>query len=587
MSAAIRGRRGLVRAAAASVVAVVGLVTVTALPAAANPTSVTNLMVTTETPVASDPTVFTVSFTTTSPMTGPGNSDIVLDFPATSGLSPVITGGSFTVPTGDPPAVFPTDASSITQSPVYELTITSSAPASVPADTDITLQISVGINPTNTSAVSVWTSADTVPATFMLDVTPRPTCHPFQNGDFVGLWQTTNLPQIGAGANDSGGAQVSLAFVTPPPPTISYITSNIEMLGNVPQTLLAPGASEPFSYIGCQQFGILFVNTANTFAVWVLGTENADGDFVGTFYDTQTVEGTFDYGPVQPGSATTNSSPSTTLQSSDAGLQTEVSEPTSQAADTMEIDESACTSCAASDFFGTGGQSFDSLTAFAQVSAPTGTPTAPITLTFTLNASVLPPTFDGSVDDYPAMANPNGTTTPGPADIVVFHDGGEVPQWCAEPADPSGVVLSASTPSCEDNAVWNGSQLTITVKTISASIWGFGVMPASSTSNPGGPPPSSRCSFFTASKDTVVVGQPFSFLLRTYACYPWPTLTGVGMPTWLTVTDGHDGFGSLSGTAPLPGHYTFTITASNSAGITSQKFKLVVKKASRHETASI
>jgi hypothetical protein len=80
--------------------------------------------------------------------------------------------------------------------------------------------------------------------------------------------------------------------------------------------------------------------------------------------------------------------------------------------------------------------------------------------------------------------------------------------------------------------------------------------------------------FTSASSTTATVGHSFRFQVAASG-YPAPTFTESGrLPSAVTFTAS----GVLSGTpaSGTAGTYTFTITATNSAGTTTQTFKLTV-----------
>jgi hypothetical protein len=91
--------------------------------------------------------------------------------------------------------------------------------------------------------------------------------------------------------------------------------------------------------------------------------------------------------------------------------------------------------------------------------------------------------------------------------------------------------------------------------------------------------PPSRCAFTNPAKASARVGTAFTFVVLTDVCAPSPTITASGLPSWVTLTDYHDGYATLTATEPLPGKHRFTLVATNSAGTVTQKFVLTVKKA--------
>jgi hypothetical protein len=93
--------------------------------------------------------------------------------------------------------------------------------------------------------------------------------------------------------------------------------------------------------------------------------------------------------------------------------------------------------------------------------------------------------------------------------------------------------------------------------------------------------PPSKCVFTNPSSASATAGSTFTFVVLTNVCSPSPTVTATGLPSWLTLTDYHDGYATLTAADPLKGKHHFTLTATNSAGTVKQKFVLTVKK-SKH-----
>jgi hypothetical protein len=91
--------------------------------------------------------------------------------------------------------------------------------------------------------------------------------------------------------------------------------------------------------------------------------------------------------------------------------------------------------------------------------------------------------------------------------------------------------------------------------------------------------PPSRCTFTSPAKASATAGSAFSFVVLTNVCAPSPTITASGLPSWVTLTDYHDGYATLTAAEPLKGKHHFTLTATNSAGTVKQTFVLTVKKA--------
>ena len=85
-------------------------------------------------------------------------------------------------------------------------------------------------------------------------------------------------------------------------------------------------------------------------------------------------------------------------------------------------------------------------------------------------------------------------------------------------------------------------------------------------------------SFTSADNTTFVVGSAGNFAIATSGV-PSATLSGTGLPAWLTLSDNGDGTGTLTGTPPggSGGPYTFTLKAANGfSPSASQSFTLFV-----------
>jgi len=81
----------------------------------------------------------------------------------------------------------------------------------------------------------------------------------------------------------------------------------------------------------------------------------------------------------------------------------------------------------------------------------------------------------------------------------------------------------------------------------------------------------------SAAGDTVTSGTAMTPFTVTDTGYPVPKLTATGLPLALKLVDNHNRTGTISGVPKVPaGTYTVTITASSTAGVTSQTFTLVV-----------
>jgi PKD repeat protein len=89
---------------------------------------------------------------------------------------------------------------------------------------------------------------------------------------------------------------------------------------------------------------------------------------------------------------------------------------------------------------------------------------------------------------------------------------------------------------------------------------------------------------FTSAASATIPAKKHSSLAVTATGIPGPVVTASGLPSWLTLsTSGgkgrngiRGGTTTLSAKHPAPGTYTFTLTATNSVGTTSQRFTLVV-----------
>lgn len=82
-------------------------------------------------------------------------------------------------------------------------------------------------------------------------------------------------------------------------------------------------------------------------------------------------------------------------------------------------------------------------------------------------------------------------------------------------------------------------------------------------------------SFTSAAKATATADVAFRFTVKTTGV-PVPALSGSGLPSWLSLTDDHNGTATLAATTPQKGKYSFTITATNIAKAVTQRFTLAV-----------
>jgi hypothetical protein len=83
--------------------------------------------------------------------------------------------------------------------------------------------------------------------------------------------------------------------------------------------------------------------------------------------------------------------------------------------------------------------------------------------------------------------------------------------------------------------------------------------------------------FTSAASAKTPAGSAFTFSV-TATGTPAPTISGTRMPTWLTLTAGHNGTATLAATKLVKGKYSFTLTATNSKGTVNQTFSLTVTK---------
>ncbi len=82
--------------------------------------------------------------------------------------------------------------------------------------------------------------------------------------------------------------------------------------------------------------------------------------------------------------------------------------------------------------------------------------------------------------------------------------------------------------------------------------------------------------FTSANSTSAAHGHSFSFQV-TATGYPAPTFSASGLPSGVSLSSS----GVLSGNVSKAGTYTFTITASSSAGVTTQSFTLKITWSSK------
>jgi hypothetical protein len=166
------------------------------------------------------------------------------------------------------------------------------------------------------------------------------------------------------------------------------------------------------------------------------------------------------------------------------------------------------------------------------------------------------------------------TTTGNPIPAISFAPGSTPPEGVSITDNGNGTATLAGTSSLAAGVY----PLTLQASNSAGTVDQPFTLNVTIPSGGGGPPTPSTCPFATPASKTVTAGQSFAFDVATASCWPYPSITGSGLPSWLTVTDFHDRIASLAATDPIEGKYDFTLTATNSVGSVKQQFKLVVLK---------
>jgi hypothetical protein len=279
---------------------------------------------------------------------------------------------------------------------------------------------------------SVLTAASVVTIT-VATASPASACTVLPSGTYLGTWQGAGI----FGADEFSGTFSGTTFSG----TVTFVTNqtalfagdtfslNVDCTGNVTGTITLPFPDPPAD---------------------VSATVQPDGTLSG-IWSVGTLSGTWATGPVyaQASNPSTSSLSTGSSTSPSAPIQASVTSPT---VGSISIGNALTSNSPAP----TG---YTLLDTFVDISAPTGSPSAPLQLSFLLDPSVL------AANGVTASTNLLG--------ITVFRNGAGVPQC---------LTTSPISPDpCEESATWTGtpgtSDVQITVLTSQASIWGFGVRP--------------------------------------------------------------------------------------------------------------
>ena len=252
-------------------------------------------------------------------------------------------------------------------------------------------------------------------------------CTTFVSGTYLGTWEVNNNALTGA-------AEIQLEF------SGTALTGSLSLVNGTNEVI--PGNSITGT-VGCTTFSGSVVNPNNGFRVSFTDTES-NGVISGTLSDNLGDSGTASAGLVY----SQVSAPSTTLLST--GNTTSSSEPIQTTVNSATAGSMSISSALATAQL----PGYALFSTFVQISAPPGSPSAPLELTFVLDPSVT-----------------NGESS---QNVTVFRNGVAVPKCTStSPISPDPCESSAAT--LADGGI------SITVLTSEASIWAFGAPPQTPT----------------------------------------------------------------------------------------------------------
>jgi len=342
-------------------------------------------------------------------------------------------------------------------------------------------------------------------------------CITLVGGDYLGTWQETPPFTLG-GAADINLVVSGCSFTG----TLTFITGTGAL-----------AAGDPISgTIGASSFSGTV--SGLSFTVFFQGSPLADGSLSGTWGETNAINGgSWIAGPVSNQvtnpSTTALSTGSTT--SSSAPIQASVGSPT---AGPMAISTAVTT--------GASLPGYTMLNTFVGITAPTADDTNPLLLTFTLDSSIV-----------------NGQN---PLSIHVIRDGAAVTQWCPSGAPP----ITPATDPCEVDppSIDSAGDVTLSVLTSHASIWGFGV--------------GCSLSIATAAVPSGTIGAPY--VAAVTGCggkTPYKFSKTGRLPKGLKLSRS----GVISGTPKRVGTYLFTLKMKDSTkhkhGVVKKQLRITVR----------
>ena len=183
--------------------------------------------------------------------------------------------------------------------------------------------------------------------------------------------------------------------------------------------------------------------------------------------------------------------------------------------------------------------------------------------------------------DVPVLAGPQAPTSvtavPGDAKAIVSWtapvslDGGSLTGYTATAAPGGAACTAASATTCTITGLTNGTTYSIIV--VARTTAGDSGASAPATVTPDGGP-----AFTSGASDTAVAGKAFSFTVTTTG-NPAPKITETGrLPRGVKFASHGDGTATISGTPArtAAGAYPLTLTATSSAGTTTQAFTLTI-----------
>ena len=188
-----------------------------------------------------------------------------------------------------------------------------------------------------------------------------------------------------------------------------------------------------------------------------------------------------------------------------------------------------------------------------------GNPSAPVTVTFTVDANA-PLITSAAQTSVAAKAPLTFTITTANIPNALIH-ARHLPAWLTLTDNGDGTATLTGTPPRAG---------TTTLQLIAANAHGPKATQTLTITAFRAP------KFISGARTLAAPGQPIFVSVATTG-FPSPTVSSADLPAWLTLTPDGNGFATLAGTPPTVGTSTFTLTATNIGGSVDQLFTLRVK----------